>query len=159
MLTIPTDEPWVPLRILSLGLDKAEVVEADVFLLTDEQPKLLAGGGGLSLERNEAASPELLSDLRSDKGMGWVPEKMWFTYLRVDATAGQLDYDLAIAVAPERRCPASPTRVSSAAEATPLLPDGGRETWPIVAAVIAGAATFGVILLRGRRRSSAGVAA
>ena len=158
MLTIPTDEPWVPLRILSLGLDKAKVVEADVFLLTDEQPKLLAGGGGLSLDRNEAASPELLSDLRSDKGMGWVPGKMWFTFLRVNAPAGQLDYDLAIAAHPNAVPRLADTGVN-AAEATPLLPDGGRETWPIVAAVIAGAATFGVILLRGRRRSSAGVAA
>ena len=27
----------------------------------------------------------LLADLRSDKGMGWVPDEMWFTYLQVDA--------------------------------------------------------------------------
>ena len=38
MLTIPTDEPWVPLRILALGLDATQVVDADVFLLTDERP-------------------------------------------------------------------------------------------------------------------------
>ena len=56
MLTIPTKEPWVPLRILGLGLGRNEVVNADVFLLTDHQPKLLAGGPGLSLDRNEAAS-------------------------------------------------------------------------------------------------------
>ena len=48
MLTIPVKEPWVPLHILSLGLDKAAVIDADVFLLTDNQPKLLAGGTGLS---------------------------------------------------------------------------------------------------------------
>src|SRR4029453_12509873 len=50
MLTIPTDEPWVPLSILGLGLDKSQVVEADVFLLTDDAPKMLAGGPGLSVE-------------------------------------------------------------------------------------------------------------
>ena len=74
MLTIPTEEPWVPLRILGLGLKKAQVVQADVFLLTDEQPKLLAGGRGLSVGRSEWASTPLLDDLRSDKGMEWVPD-------------------------------------------------------------------------------------
>src|SRR5688572_24545510 len=71
MLTIPTDAPWVPLRILRLGLDGSELVEADVFLLTDDEPDLLAGGPGLSLERSEEASPSLLDDLRSDVGMEW----------------------------------------------------------------------------------------
>jgi hypothetical protein len=96
MLTIPTDEPWVPLRILALGLDRSEVVEADVFLLTDDEPQMLAGGRGLSLERSEWASSALLADLRSDVGMEWVPEEMWLTYLQVDARAGDLDYDLAV---------------------------------------------------------------
>src|SRR5262245_47191574 len=95
MLTIPTDEPWVPLRILGLGLDESQVVQADVFLLSDEKPQLLAGGPGLSLERDEPASASLLADLRSDVGMEWMPESMWFTYLALDANAGDLDYDLA----------------------------------------------------------------
>ena len=71
-------------------------VEADVFLLTDDEPDLLAGGPGLSLERSEAASAALLDDLRSDVGMEWVPEDMWFTYLQVGTEARDLDYDLAI---------------------------------------------------------------
>lgn len=96
MLTIPTDAPWVPLRILSLGLDGEELVEADVFLLTDEEPDLLAGGPGLSLDRSEPASANLLADLRSDVGMEWVPSSMWFTYLQVEAEAADLDYDLAV---------------------------------------------------------------
>src|SRR5947209_14149620 len=41
MLTIPTDEPWVPLRILSLGLGASKVVDADVFLLSDERANVL----------------------------------------------------------------------------------------------------------------------
>ena len=53
---------------------QAKVVEADVFLLTDDEPKLLAGGRGLSLDRNEPANASLLADLRSDKGMGWIPQ-------------------------------------------------------------------------------------
>jgi hypothetical protein len=100
MLTIPTKEPWVPLRILSLGLAKATPVNADVFLLTDARPKLLAGGRGLSLARDEQAPATLLNDLRSDKNMGWVPASMWFTYLRLNVPAGQLHYDLAIAARP-----------------------------------------------------------
>ena len=40
-LTIPTPNPWVPLRILGLGKAAAELVEADVYLLTDIRPALL----------------------------------------------------------------------------------------------------------------------
>src|SRR5688572_30535307 len=64
MLTIPTDAPWVPLRILRLGLDSTQLVEADVFLLTDEEPDLLAGGPGLTLERSEPAREGLLAAFR-----------------------------------------------------------------------------------------------
>ena len=39
MATIPTDDPWVPVRILGLGLDADRRVEADVFLLTDERAR------------------------------------------------------------------------------------------------------------------------
>ncbi|HEX7132323.1 MAG TPA: DUF2330 domain-containing protein, partial [Iamia sp.] len=60
MITIPTDDPWVPLRILGLGLDEDQTVEADVFLLTDERPALLAGGEGLELARSEEADDLLL---------------------------------------------------------------------------------------------------
>ena len=52
---------------------------------------------GLVLERSERASDVLLSDLRSDEGMGWLPgDDVWLTYLRVDAHAGDLTYDLAV---------------------------------------------------------------
>lgn len=93
-LSIPLDRPWVPLRILSTGKPADEIVQADVFLLTDEKPELLAGSG-MTLERSEPADPFLLDDLRTDTNMGWVPERAWFTYLRLDVTAGDLDYDLA----------------------------------------------------------------
>ncbi|MGH9117388.1 MAG: DUF2330 domain-containing protein [Acidimicrobiales bacterium] len=95
-LTIPTDEPWVPLRILGLGLEPDRVVEADVFLLTDDRPELLAGGPGLELSRSEQASEFLLADLASDRGMEWIPSSMWLTHLPLAAPAGELDYDLAI---------------------------------------------------------------
>ena len=96
-LTIPTDNPWVPLRILGLGKGASEPVGADVYLLTDGQPALLAGDDdGLRRERSQAASSSLLADLRSDKGMEWMPESMWLSYLRLDTTAGDLTYDLAV---------------------------------------------------------------
>ena len=101
-LTIPTDNPWVPLHILGLGKADAEVVEADVYLLTDEKPALLPKAGafaesaGLILDHSAAASPSLLDDLRSDEGMGWIPREAWLTKVVVDTTAGELTYDLAI---------------------------------------------------------------
>jgi hypothetical protein len=93
-LTIPTPRPWVPLSILGLGLGDDERVEADIFLLTDEEPGLLAGGTGLDVSRSEQASDVLLDDLRSDRGMAWVPDDMWLTHLTLDERAGDLDYDL-----------------------------------------------------------------
>jgi hypothetical protein len=138
MLTIPTDQPWVPLRILSLGLEESQFVEADVFLLTDHQPSLLAGGAGLTLARSEAASDLLLSDLRSDQGMEWVPEDMWFTYLQVGTDAGTLDYDLAISDDPTTPPTIADTGVE-VAEARPVLPDGRSvPLWPLVAGGLVG---------------------
>jgi hypothetical protein len=101
-LTIPTDNPWVPLRILALGKSAAETVQADVYLLTDDRPALLpapgskVAEGGLALTHSDAASPQLLSDLRSDKGMEWVPQSAWLSKIAIDATAGNLRFDLAI---------------------------------------------------------------
>lgn len=94
-LTIPTEAPWVPIKILGLGRTPTERVEADVYLLTDERPTLLAGAG-LRAERSEAASSSLLDDLRSDKGMEWIPSSMHLTFLQVDGTAAELNHDLAI---------------------------------------------------------------
>jgi hypothetical protein len=153
MLTIPTDAPWVPLRILSLGLDKSQVVDADVFLLTDEQPELLAGGPGLSLDRSEAASASLLDDLRSDKGMSWVPRSMWFTFLKVDAAAGDLDYDLA--VSPDRTT--LPTLADTgvrAPEARPVLASTSPSAaWPAAAGLTAGVLVLVALIGRDRRGS------
>ncbi len=151
-LTIPTDAPWVPLRILSLGLDGSELVEADVFLLTDDEPDLLAGGPGLSLERSEQASPSLLDDLRSDVGMEWVPEEMWFTYLAVDAEARDLDYDLAVS-ADDSTLPTLADTGVTAPEVRPVsAPDRGLPLWPVAAGGLV-ALGLVVVLLGGDRRS------
>ena len=104
-VTIPTDRPWVPLRILGLGRGADEVVEADVFLLNETKPLLMPGMDeagsreGLVHERSEPASDLLLTDLASDRGMDWLPtDDMWLDYIRIETGAANLDHDLAISV-------------------------------------------------------------
>jgi hypothetical protein len=100
-ITIPTDNPWVPLRILALGKAATEPVQADVYLLTDDAPALLPkplGVNGIRLDHSAAATDSLLADLRSDRGMEWIPSSGWLTKVAVDAAAGDLTYDLAIDV-------------------------------------------------------------
>ncbi len=128
-LSIPTEHPWVPLRILGLGLGEAATIEADVFLLTKREPILLpepapAGSSkGTVLERSEPASASLLFDLRSDKGMGWVHEsKMWLSYVRLDTTAGELTYDLAADVHGN-----APSPVAAGLEPPPSAPRPSRQ--------------------------------
>lgn len=147
MLTIPTDDPWVPLRILGLGLDEDQRVEADVFLLTDDRPALLAGGEGLELARSEEAGDLLLDDLRSDDGMEWVPEEMWFTHLPLAADAGDLDYDLAVSTDDEE-APAVVDAGIPVREAVPVGEGGeGIAFWPVAVGVAAAAAVLGGGLL------------
>jgi hypothetical protein len=117
-LTIPTDQPWVPLRILSLGKGADERVDADVYLLTDRVPTILpaaTGGSGLDLRHTAPASQALLDDLRSDRGMEWVPERAWLMKLTVDARAADLRYDLAV----DTTGIAGPSRVAAGLEAPP----------------------------------------
>jgi hypothetical protein len=155
MLTIPIDEPWVPLRILALGQGKAKAVDADVFLLTDDRPALRTGGEGLALRRSEPASSTLLDDLRNDKGMGWVPDQMWFTYLQVDTPARLLDYDLAVSTRGE---------IPSARAVGFGLPGGPPEhhdddiaaVWWGVVLGLAAIATLVVVHVRASRKSTAG---
>jgi hypothetical protein len=146
MLTIPTDAPWVPLRILRLGLDGEELVEADVFLLTDEEPDLLAGGPGLSLDRSEPADAQLIADLRSDVGMEWVPNEMWFSYLQVEAEAADLDYDLAVSPDSSTLPTLADTGVS-ALEARPVhAPGPALPLWPMAAGALVAVLIMAVLL-------------
>jgi hypothetical protein len=96
-ITIPTDNPWVPLRILGLGKQAEELILADVFLLTDIGPEFLpAVGNGMSLAYYGQASDLLLDDLRADAGMGWIPKSAWLTKLEVFSPTRELRYDLAV---------------------------------------------------------------
>jgi hypothetical protein len=98
-VSIPTTNPWVPIRILALGKTGADRIDADVFLLTDRAPAFLpapTGDNGLRLDHSATASTSLLDDLRSDRGMGWVPAGGWLTKVAVDASATQHSFDLAV---------------------------------------------------------------
>ena len=118
-ITIPTPNPWVPLRILGLGKTAQDVVQADVYLLTDRRPALLPiGRQGVSLSYDQAASTSLLTDLRGDRGMGWVPTSAWLSQVSIDAPVSALDYDLAVDASGQ----GAPSRVA-AGLALPSLPD------------------------------------
>ena len=81
-------------------------MQADVFLLTDREPATLPlaelpngdpDQRGLIQEVSEPASASLLTDLRSDRGMQWMPtDDMWLTKIDVNAPAGDLVNDLAV---------------------------------------------------------------
>jgi hypothetical protein len=122
-ITIPTANPWVPLRILGTGKRADDRIEADVYLLTDRKPVLLPApfANGMQLDHSATASDSLLRDLRSDKGMDWVPEMGWLTKISINAKASQLTYDLAVSangtvpsrVAAGLEAPANPTTPAS----------------------------------------------
>jgi hypothetical protein len=98
--TIPTPAPWVPLRILALGKHHSEIVDADLFILTDHRPRLapaVADYPGMTVRSSAPASTTLLADLRSDRGMRWLPERgLWLTALTMHTPAGSIQSDLSI---------------------------------------------------------------
>jgi hypothetical protein len=147
-LTIPTDDPWVPLRILATGKPASEVVEADVFLLTEQEPLILSGAGVFT-ERSEPASTDLLDDLRDDKGMDWVGDDLWLTYARVEAEAGDLTYDLAVDASGNQ-----PSRVDAGFELPPLS-NGWSTTATVAVLSIAGLALLTALLVLRRPRAAA----
>jgi hypothetical protein len=150
-VTIPTPNPWVPLHILALAKDPDDQVLADVFLLTDRQPALLTGPG-VKLLTSRSAELSLLSDLRSDRGMGWIPRAAWFSYLKVDSPASALNYDLATDVSGTGRpsltaagLPSDPVALPS----TPRSSDPWR--WIGLIALVGVMGGFGVAGWRARR--------
>jgi hypothetical protein len=164
-VVIPTTNPWVPLRILGLGAPAEAPIEADVYLLTDEEPAMLpapvapslaarltdGARPGLVLERSEPASRTLLTDLRSDKGMKWMPGSgMWLSYLRVDSRAGDLGYDLAIdASGAGQPSPVAAGLEPAAFAGSSAVERVGPAVWSAVAVLV----TIGAIAMVGRRRA------
>jgi hypothetical protein len=152
-VTIPTDNPWVPLRILALGKTATERVDASVYLLTDHRPALLpvpTGDDGLGLDHSAPATTSLLDDLRSDKGMGWIPSSGWLTKVSIDAAASDLTFDLAI----DATGAGAPSRIMAGLDrpGTAVAPD---RTAATIALGVGLALTIGgiaVILMISRRR-------
>jgi hypothetical protein len=150
-LTIPTAAPWVPLRILSLGKDADDPVDADVYLLTDRAPTLLpaATGDGLVLDHTAPASASLLDDLRADRGMEWIPDSGWLMKVRVASRARDLRYDLAI----DDTGRGLASRVAAGLEAPSVLaaPPAEGSAWILVLGLlVAGSLGLGTLTLRGR---------
>jgi hypothetical protein len=154
-VTMPLDRPWVPLRILGLGRDRDSIVQADVFLLTDHRPQLLTGDQGLQLARSQAASPALLADLRADKGMDWVPQQEWLTYIKIDTPAGRLTHDLAASVNPFQPPSKIDAGLASANDLINSLTNTRHGGWVVPAAIAATIAIAMVVFQLGwtRRRT------
>ena len=98
-VTIPTDNPWVPLRILALG--KTAGGARRCLGLPADRPTAGTAAGPDRRQRpvagyDHSASQSLLADLRSDRGMDWIPSHAWLTQVGIDAAAPDLSFDLAI---------------------------------------------------------------
>jgi hypothetical protein len=144
-VTIPTANPWVPLRILGLGKSAEDRIDADVYLLTDQRPALLPFpfANGMRLDHSAVATPLLLDDLRSDKGMGWVPQSGWLTKIAIDASASQLTYDLAVDAKGT-----SPSRVAAGLQApASQTSSSGQPSSDQIALIGIALAAFGAIFL------------
>jgi uncharacterized protein DUF2330 len=152
-VTIPTGNPWVPLRILALGKTAQERVDASVYLLTDHQPALLPAPtdrNGLRLDHSAPATESLLSDLRSDRGMGWVPSSAWLTKVGIDAAAPDLTFDLAI----DASGADAPSRVMAGLErpGTPVPIDRTLDDLRLVVGVVLTVVGIGGMLILARLR-------
>jgi hypothetical protein len=156
-VTIPTPNPWVPIRILSLGKTGGDVVEADVYLLTDRAPALLpapGGSNGMRVDHSDRATQSLLDDLRSDTGMGWVPTGGWLTKIAIDADATLLSYDLAIDASGN----AAPSIVQAGLQSpAPVFVDNLETVRILLAATIAIGVALLVALLRRPTGTTAGL--
>jgi len=150
-ITIPTANPWVPLRILALGKTGNERVTADVYLMTDHAPALLPqpdGRNGMALDHSAPATTQLLDDLRSDRGMGWIPDSAWLSKIAIDASAPQLSFDLAI----DATGAGSPSRVAAGLEAPGAITNGGYDLARWLAGLTFTIGGIGGIVLLLRRR-------
>jgi len=104
----------------------------------------------LDAARNELTDPRetrLLNDLRSDVGMEWVPEEMWFTHMPLEADAGELDYDLAVSTDDDEAPAVADAGIPAREAVVVAADDGGVAWWPVAVGVAAAAAVLGGGLL------------
>lgn len=157
-LTIPTSNPWVPLRILGLGRQPADRVDADVFLLTGRPPSLLPEAAeGVKLVHSAPATAALLNDLRADAGMQWVPRGAWLTQVRVNSAAADLRHDLAVDASGQ----GTPSRLAAGLQSPSSGPLPTGDALPPAIAAGAAALTIllgavaGALFIAARRRQAA----
>jgi hypothetical protein len=164
-LTIPLAAPWVPLRILGLGLQPTDAIQADVFLLTDAHPKIHLPEVGVEVRSSDEASTSLLNDLRSDRNMGWVPQSAWLTFLSIDGQTRQIKSDLTVdaprpPVPPTTRptTTTAPTTTTTSTTAPPVLtqtalpaaPASHHRSTGVIAIALAAVLLGGVTVTAGR---------
>ena len=77
-VTIPTTNPWVPIRILALGKTGQDQIDADVFLLTDQAPAFLpapTGKNGMRLDHSADGDADASSTTSGPtRAWSWVPK-------------------------------------------------------------------------------------
>ncbi len=148
-ITIPTPNPWVPIRILGLGKSDGGVVQADVYLLTDRAPALLPapnGDNGMRIDHSDNATASLLNDLRSDVGMAWIPRSGWLTKIAIDTSGPVLTYDLAIDASGANN--PSPVQAGLAEPGPIYVDDGLAERLLLAGAIVLGAVILIVLIAR-----------
>jgi len=154
-ITIPTSNPWVPLRILGLGKQAEDRIDADVFLLTDSKPAPLPQPGAkMALAYSQAASETLLADLRSDENSAWVPESAWLTKLAINSPTSDLKFDLAVDTSGKNK----PSQVAAGLVALPRTGGpvaGGDAFGESVAWALGAIASIAILALLVRRRTRA----
>ena len=97
----------------------------------------------MRLDHSAIATTSLLDDLRSDKGMDWVPQSGWLSKIAIDASASQLTYDLAVDAKGT-----SPSRVAAGLEAPPSITNpSGQPSGDQLALIGIALAAFGAIFL------------
>jgi hypothetical protein len=104
----------------------------------------------MRLDHSAAASETLLADLRSDRGMDWVPAGGWLTKVAIDADAPQLTYDLAVDASGQ----GAPSRVAAGLDVpAPAVTDDGFATRFVLVALFALGSTLIVLSLVSRSPS------
>ena len=82
--------------------------------------------------------------------MKWVPNRgMWLTYLKVDAKAGELTYDLALNVNG-----GAPSAIDAGLSAPSVAPPASAPPTAVWAVGIGALLMFGLVFLAGRERRS-----
>ena len=163
---------WVPLEVLANALDP---VNADLFLLTDARPTTgeefglfgiptssvgdeLPGAPGFTLQAQERMTPQLHTDLSSDRNMAWVPSDGWVTHLTLNASSTTVDYDMNVSPSGDIRLvsfalPFSDAAAKPSPAYAPQAHIGSASLLALVAVVVVAVGLAALLVSRARGRS------